>query len=929
MDEGDELLERLRLRRQLKELDDASDAEMADLQMERQQNELLERLKARREAREEREAEEKERANRAPDSFAKDAQDVGNEFSQSANRALAQTFDFLTSPVRVASQYALPEPIMSLEDRLTQAGAFGNDYMDEGMHRDVVRGLGAVVPAAGGFVPVTRASGAVSSVAQDIAGLGMSVDDGGVAALKATQAAIKESDKVQLAVPKNDEEIWTAVKNSANRQMVEGNRHTFDAAQEQIDDLAKMDAKAKKKGPIEPPTHVLDDADLEPVNTVNLGKVVEDLTDRGVDGSKTLKVIAKKGGIRFPDELEMDELIAMDKQFGKGDGTGTNLGKLGWWLDRTFTPVANLIGKYGDSKVGAVYERASIAAMRAGTALTKNYGDPLKNVIKAVDNNPRLQTLLLDMHHSPKNLHKARIWIRDNLGSEDLKAFNKFIAFSNSRGAVANKTIYKDMLEGDITYLHANKRAAPKETFADYIPRFGKSDQSSASAVQQRDRVPTNKMKQEDYDRYDNVLVSHMKHLAEQEQLIELQKSLNLRPSMGKDDTFTAFFKEVQNKLLRDGMDEDKADAIQEIMRQAHEGSRQSPPPFIRAFMSSSYAGTLAQLKTAALNFHDIPVAMYSQGFKPTLKAMIQSNKGIFGKSLEDLGIGDAQSTGEFLNQFDALTSKPGKMDHVATGARKVTEGSMWLSGFKWADKIGKGVVLRSAVNRMRAAAANGSLHKEFGELADKSELHKIRKYLAEGVAAKDMPAEARRIVEDLAFSELGRQQLISQAGRPLNYLTTPMARPLYALTGFAIKQRAMVAKDLADAVTPAAKAKVLARYTMYAGLGYGGINESRNAVFKNEDFEPEDILIGAVDQVAAMATINKLGDDYSRAEFWQDPVQFLMEMWLPPSGLVGAAAKSTTSAVDALLFDGKWDDAIVEKFPLLGDFYKYYWKDE
>ena len=863
------------------------------------------------------------------DSFAEDALDVGGEFAQAAHRTAAQTVDLFTSPVRLASQYILPEPIQSLESRLTEAGMLGNDYMDEGTGRDIVRGAGGVVPAALGFVPITRATGAASSVAADIAGLGMSVDDVSVASLKATQAAIKASDDVQLAVPKTDGEIWTAVKDSAKRQMVEGNRPKFAEAEKHIDELAGLDTAAKKKGPITPPTHSMDEAPLEPVNTVNLGRVVQDLVDRGVDGTKTLKVIAKKGGIRFPDELEMDDLIAMDKHFGKGDGKGTMLGKSGWWLDRTFTPVANMIGKYGDSKVGAAYERASESAMRSGTAIIQKYGNPLKNVIKAVDHNPMLQDLLLDMHHSPKNIHKFRTWISDNLKPKDLKAFNEFVKFSDARGAVANRTVYKGMKSSDLNYFHANMGAPPKITFADYLPRFGKSDQSAVSVVQQRNRPPSSAMDRADYDRYDNVLVSHMKHLAEQEQLIELQKHLHLRPSIGKQDTFTAFFKEVEAKMIRDGMSADKADAIQEIMRQAHEGSRQSPPPFIRAFMSSAYAGTLAQLKTSALNFHDIPVAMHTQGFKPTMRALIQSNKGTFGKSLKDLGIGDAQSTGEFLNQFDALVAKPSPMEHVATGARKVTEGSMFISAFKEADKIGKGVVLRAAVNRMRASASKGTLHKDFGELADRSELHKIRKYLADGVEAKDMPPEAARIVEELAFTQLGKQQLISQAGRPLNYLTNPSLRPLWALTGFAVKQRAMVAKELGEAVGPAAKAKVLASYSMYAGIGYGALNETRNAAFKNEDFEPEDILLGAVDQVAAMATINKLGDEYSRGEFWEDPVTYMMEMWLPPTGLLGAAGKSTTSAVDALLFDGEWDDAIVEKMPLLGDFYKYYWKDE
>ena len=852
------------------------------------------------------------------DSLVDDALDVAGEFAQGAHRGVAQMADFFSAPVRVAGNIAMPGAFPRLEDKLVEGGVLGNDYMEKGMARDAVRGAGATVPAAAGFVPVTRAAGNTSSVLQDIAGFGMSTDDAATAAYKTSMAAAKQADDVALKAPKTDGEIWEAAKASRNRQLVDGNRARFEKAEEAAkqfdDDLEKIGSS----------DDALEEA-MTPIDTVSLKQVINDLTDQGVDGANALKVIGKKGGLRFPD-YTMDDLAAMDKQFTKADGTGTNPG----WFSKTFTPVADMISKHVDSKVGGVYERANETAMRASTALVRNYAEPMKRVIRAVDQRPELNKLFLDLHTKPENLAKLQTFIRDNIGTDDLKAFNKFIAFSQSRVAEANKRIFKPgAFKQDDLYLHTNKRPVKTHSMKESVGRFGSSDSSKVDAIQDRTRQLTDDMAPEDVAQYDNVLVSHLKYLAEQEQLLEMQKHFNLRPSMAERDGFNEFFAEVSKKLNRDGIDLDRAEGAAEIMRQAYEGGRKSPPPLMRAFMSGSYAGTLAQFKTSALNLHDIFVSMHTNGVRPTLKAAVQSNKQVFGKSLEELGIGDAQSTGEFVNNLDNLVSNPSALDKFAKGSRDVTEASMKWSAFKAMDKIGKGVVLRAAVNKMRDAAKKGNLHREFNDIASKEELIKVRKYLEEGTELSDMPKASADIIEEMAFTALGKQQLISQAGRPLNYLKVPYARPLYALTGFAIKQRAMVARQMRDAKGPAQKAAVLARYAVFAGGGYGLVNQSREAIFKREEPTPEGFMIDVAEQVAAMATLNKMGDAYSAESFADDPVKFLMTAWLPPTGLQGAAAQSLVSAFDAMLFEGEWDDAIVEKFPMMGDFYKYYWKDE
>ena len=80
---------------------------------------------------------------------------------------------------------------------------------------------------------------------------------------------------------------------------------------------------------------------------------------------------------------------------------------------------------------------------------------------------------------------------------------------------------------------------------------------------------------------------------------------------------------------LHDGVDELRGEEARRIMNDAYMGSTMAPHPAIRAFMDLSYAGTLAQFKSAMLNTHDVFVSMVNQGVRPTLKALMQTRRSI------------------------------------------------------------------------------------------------------------------------------------------------------------------------------------------------------------------------------------------------------------------------------------------------------------
>ena len=350
--------------------------------------------------------------------------------------------------------------------------------------------------------------------------------------------------------------------------------------------------------------------------------------------------------------------------------------------------------------------------------------------------------------------------------------------------------------------------------------------------------------------------------------------------------------------------------------------------------MDLAYAGTLAQFKSATLNLHDFFVSALNNGAINTLKSMKGTTLNEFGKTMDELGFSQ-QAVGEYVRGFEDAIDNPTLGNRLAKKTHGFTKGAMAVSGFRKMDQIGKGGVLRANVEKMRTAAANGKLHSEFSDLAYFDELQKIQPYLAKGMKVREMPADVAQIVEEIAFTALGKQQLISHAGRPLNYLRHPLLRPAYAMTGFAIKQQAMLREGVLNQMARGnyrEAGRYAGMYLVYAGLGYAGLNQGREFLFKGDtEAKPEDFAVDALDQMAAAFTLNRLGSEYDRQQAAENPVMFLMTSFLPPGGLAEAAGQDLTQFFQWVQDPHNEDfpDKLAERVPALGDFYKYYMKDE
>jgi hypothetical protein len=865
---------------------------------------------------------------------------AGMELVAAIDRGVISLADFLYNPVRVGAELLNDEEYPTLRQALagTEFNVEGG-YMEGGLARDAVQAFGEVaIPGAAGFKSVVRAPGAASSVLADLLGFGTSTADDYARMAEITARNLKGHDSLVMGQSflTTDDDIANAAYQSAKRQIIEKNRTFADEYDSQIArvmDENKSRLKAAEKAGIDPSTVELitEEGMPEGITKFSLREVQDDLNKLyDLSPKETLRVLGKRGGLKF-DKDEVIRFTEADKQFGQQARTHGAETSFSDWL---ITPMSDVLRKRVGPQVGGVWERSMETAARATSRMVDDIGKPISRVAKFVDETPRLKALLLDLHigDAQKKIVEARRLIKNGLGESHVQAFDRFMLATGKHNGEARRILYKPNSGFDQPfYLHTqvNSQGVKRGNQGrGWAGKLGSPANRKMTETMERSRKPAREMDPEELSTYQNPILSHLRYMNDQEQLMQVARNFKLRPALGKNSKSGDVFTQLSTKLQRDGIDPARAEEARRIMNDSYMGSTMAPHPAVRAIMDLAYGGTLAQFKSAMLNLHDVFVSMVNIGVRPTLKALMQTTKGQFGRTLEQMGIGSQQSMGEFVRAFDAGLDQSGAWGKVSEKTHEFVQGAFKWSLFAAMDRIGKGIVVRAALNKARSAAKKGRLSEEWGEVLRKDELMSIRRFMVSGAPFEKMPKDVAELVEQAVFSKLGQQQLTSIAGRPLAYAQHPGARPLYALSGFAIKQLALLRKEVVHEISKGNYAKggsYLAKYVTFAGLGYGLLDETRSAILKDEEFDLRDVPWGVVDQLAAAITMNRLGDTYSLQQFADDPMEYLLTSVIPPMGLTGAAAQDAAD----LILKGEYNAELVKKFPVIGDFYKYYWSDK
>lgn len=878
----------------------------------------------------------------AQDTAAENLLESAGQIAAGWNEGVLEIADLVTSPFRYVYRGATGNSI-SIFDAFGKNSPRDAQFVEEPVVRDGLRALGNFLAVGGGLQPVVRSEGAVSSALLDIMGIG-TTESTGVRTLDATtRRALDLRTGVTEGVDITSEaSLINEIDNIAKRIEVGANKAQFEAFEETAALTGKWEEKVLKvqkkwddavvqlKNATEDQVEkaeqkvaaILDEltvlkgedprlvgpqlsrGGLERYNAKR-SAVLNELSDRGVSRSYVDELIRTNGLFKpkgFQELIDFD-VTSKAKMY---DGTGTGYSKAA----AVFRPASALM----KSKVGSIasykFERAFESAARMQELLTIKYSRDEKALrelsewAELADNKRRF----LDLRFNPDLLKELNESAAVSLSPAAKDMFNELLKDSRKHQA-AMKSVYKDEVTTDEIFWASQKKQEEMLEGADdqYIPGAANA-RSTIEQVRTSDTVTgsLNRSRGKAFDMddaelasYANPVLEQIKRLNQEQAYKYMAKNFEMRQSIGLGDDSKQFFQVFEDTVGRQSGSKAKARIAREIAEGTYVGSTKRPSILVEGFMKQSYAGTLGQLDSALLNLHDVFISMLQNGVKPTLKAMLKRE----GMDIRDLGIGgDVKSLGEFQQAFENTLEDGKILKGLEWSQRKFFK---W-SGFRLMDRAGKGVVMRAALNKARAAAKGGRLEREFGYMMEPKELAKINKYLKEGTAVEDIPDGAREIVEELMFARLGEQQLISAAGRPLYYMQNPSMRWAYALSGFAIKQMEMMKVGVYDALRKGEYQKAgnfMAGYMIFGAGGFALINNVRGLgqwYLGDERREPtaERFIASLIEQPVSVATMGRLGNPYANQQFSTDPVGYLGKSVIPPSGFIGNAAKDASRAV-------------------------------
>ena len=240
------------------------------------------------------------------------------------------------------------------------------------------------------------------------------------------------------------------------------------------------------------------------------------------------------------------------------------------------------------------------------------------------------------------------------------------------------------------------------------------------------------------------------------------------------------------------------------------------------------YSATLANPVSAVTQFGDVGLSAYLNGLRPTLKALGQSFMGRQEVDKAILGMDDVAQ------------------EMASTGATaRFLNWTMRRGGFKFADRLGKNVVINSALmgarKQLQTRAGKQKFAEEWGDIFGK-ELPDVMNDL--------INEEITDNVKFFMWNKLSDLQPISLSELPATYLTRPGSRILYMLKTFTIKQMDLLRRDVYQKMkVPGQRAQAMKNLAKY-GVMFGAANMTADTVkqwMQGKDVDFEDNVVAAL----------------------------------------------------------------------------------
>jgi hypothetical protein len=630
---------------------------------------------------------------------------------------------------------------------------------------------------------------------------------------------------------------------------------------------------------------------------------------RGYDNARGQNQTGRRQVDDFSVNKETGEITAIQRDATWRDATSAgelwDSMKLGLkdWYDQKLTGADDMLMRRVSKEVGARFARASQNFVRSSTAAFRQIAEPLKPLAELADKDKRFKAMVMDFTNaaSIKNATTSadiERYVRQEIGEEGVQAWRRYLEWNAEKKAqhvdrLTGTQAYKDAPD----HIHTQLTPEAKKARQDYDPTKDNAlDElaimdDAAANPRTRGRMLSDPSKT---DSYMNPFFTDFRRTMNLEKLNELARIFALKVPEGGIQPHEVFNR-IEMELVERGIPAREAKLAAQTMKDDFIGGTQTPNNWLQAMNSVGYAGSLAGPKSALLNFHDIGMAsvLYPDQF------LDQGIKGMLRKGEYKLADQLEQNLGEFRNEM-IQSMRSGELTAAKQAAditRKGTDYLMQASFFSAADRIGKNAITRmvlgDAVDNLDKLAERWGFYfsdRELGLIRGAMKKHgkNLDSY---GRAIEVNPNDPGvKLVEELLFAGLGQQQLISSSGRPAAWSRNPNLRFMWALRGFAIKQQALAMSKVVDNIKEGnidAAKQYMGRYIAFSAGGFGLINESRQWLLGDGEWNLSGFVMGMGDQIVSTLSINTIGlNDYQWGRMMRNGVTLTFLESIIPIGV-------------------------------------------
>ena len=582
------------------------------------------------------------------------------------------------------------------------------------------------------------------------------------------------------------------------------------------------------------------------------------------------------------------------------------------WYNNQLSPTTfRLMGKVSP-EVGGRFQIGDQSALMNITKEFEQHVEPIARPGGVLDLNvkdQRFQDLLVDYAADSPHVRRKDIldYVRRELGEEDAQALNNYLNYSMAKsqnhlgkvtGSNADLTkknhlhtqVTKEKLE-KLNELRKQQGLKPVDKDELTIPDDPATKPRDRNFIYKPDPRNPNRTVGSDYK---PVLLTDMRRHMNNERLVQIAEKMDMPLPEGLRTT-EEFFADLTEHMVNKGINRKAAEQGTEYIKENIIGQTRSPHLWIQGMNSLGYFGSLAGPKSALLNLHDpaLGVVNFDVPLREMIPTLTKAYKRAYNKEgLDAAESGIQQNVGEFVNRhMDTLNNLGDKQTAAkwwADNTRELTDGGMKLSQFQRLDMFSKNATLNVILSQLAREAKDGVLQKNWGFYMDAPDFGRLQNALVRGGDdIRNYSGKDFKLVEDLAFAALGQQQLISGAGRPAGWSRNPNMRPMWALRGFALQQQGIAMKRVLDAMDEGDMTKAyeyLGKYAVIAGTSFGLLNETRQWLMGDGNFELTGILMGMGDQIISTASVNTIGlNDYQWGRMMENGIAMtFMESLVP-----------------------------------------------